>query len=329
MNSTGRLSRLTKFSLILLALSLAAAAPAYAQRDGVIAGKITDNDGNPITGALVSVHSPDRGDTREFETDSDGDYMGRGFRTAVFEITITAEGYQGFKRELKVNFGMNTLDGSLPRAVAPSNVAYGDINSLYEEGFAAYEAQDWAGTRDAMAPLIGAIEGMAGDEVDVMRASAIEMLGRAQLEAGDLDGAIATYEQLLAINPDSVPAHAWKSEAHVRAQDFDAALPHVRRAAELAPDDAAMQYNAAAILLQMNEVQEGITLLKRAVVLRSDFPLARKQLGYAYLRLGAEDAAYYEKAVAELRTYLEIAPDAADKADVEGMIAMLEAQIEG
>jgi tetratricopeptide (TPR) repeat protein len=162
-----------------------------------------------------------------------------------------------------------------------------------------------------------------------MRASALEILGRSQLETGELAAAIATYEQLLAINPESVPAHAWKSQAHVRSEDFDAALPHVRRAAELAPDDAAMQYNAAAILLQIGEVKEGIATLERAVALRPDFPLARKQLGYAYLRLGGEDSTYYEKALGELRTYLEIAPDAADKADVEGMIAALEAQVQG
>jgi tetratricopeptide (TPR) repeat protein len=308
---------------------MAVAAPAFAQSDGVIAGRVVDTDGQPIAGATVSIYSPDRGDTRDLVTNADGDFMGRGFRTDVFVITFTADGFEGLRRELKVNFGMNTVDATLGRAVAPSNVEYDDINEYYQVGFAAYEAQDWVGARDAMAALIAAIEGMAGDEVDVMRASSLEILGRAQLETGDVDGALATYDQLLAVNPDSVPAHFWKSEGHVRAQDYDAALPHVRRAAELAPDDATMQYNVGVILLQIGEVKEGIATLERTVALLPDFPMARKQLGYAYLQLGGEDPTYYGKALAELRAYLEVSPDAADKADVEGLIAALEAQIQG
>jgi len=315
--------------LMLLALSLGFAAPAYAQRDGVLAGRVSDVDGNPLAGATVAIFSPDRGDTRTLETDENGDYMGRGFRTDTYVVTISADGYQAMQQQVKVNFGMNTVDASLATAVAPSNVNYDDINGMYQAGFAAYEGQDWAAARDAMAPLIAALEGLAGDEADVMRTSSLEILGRSYLELDDLDASIATYEQLLAIVPDSIPGHAWKSQAHVRKQDFDGALPHVRRAAELAPDDAAMQYNAAAILLQIGEVEDGIAAMERAVELRPEFALAKKQLGYAYLRLGADDASYYTKAIEQLRAYVELAPDAPDRADVEGMITALEAQVQG
>jgi tetratricopeptide (TPR) repeat protein len=277
----------------------------------------------------VTVLSLERGDSRTFETDEEGDYYGRGYRTDRYLVTMAAEGYESQQQEVKVNFGANTVDGVLPVAVAPSNVSYDEINGLYQAGFAAYEQQDWAGARDAMAPLIDALGGMTGDEADTMRTSGLEVLGRAHFELGDMDAAIATYERLLELVPDSVPAHAWKSQAHVRQQDFESALPHVRRAAELAPDDAAMQYNAAVILLQMEAVEEGITAMERAVELRPDFPLAKKQLGYAYLRLGGQDPVYYEKAVARLREYLELAPEAEDRADVEGMISALEAQIQG
>jgi len=323
------LPKFRPFGLVVLALSLGFAAPAYAQRDGVISGKVTDPEGNPIVGATVTILSLARGDSRTFETDESGDYYGRGYRSDRFLVTIAAEGFQSQQQEVKVNFGLNTVDGVLPRAVAPSNVSYDDINGLYQAGFASYEQQDWPGARDAMAPLLEALVGMSGDEADTMRLSGLEVLGRAQFETGDMEAAIVTYEQLLELAPDSVPGHAWKSQAHVRMQDFESALPHVRRAAELAPDDASMQYNAAVILLQMEAVEEGIAAMERAVELRPDFPIAKKQLGYAYLRLGTQDPVYYEKAVARLREYLELAPEAADRADVEGMIAALEAQIQG
>jgi len=321
-------ARFRSFGLVVLVLSLGVAAPAYAQRDGVVAGKVTAVDGSPIVGATVTVFSIDRGDTRTFETDEEGDYFGRGFRIDRYVVTMSATGFEIQQHEVKINFGMNTVDGVLARAVAPSDVSYDEINGLYQTGFAAYEQQDWAGARDAMVSLFDALEGMSGDEADAMRLSGLEVLGRAEFELDDMDAAIATYARLLEIFPDSIPAHAWKSQAHARLQDFDGALPHVRRAAELAPDDAAMQYNAAVILLQIEALEEGIAALERSVVLRPDFPLATKQLGYAYLRLGGQDPAKYKKAVVQLRRYLELAPEAEDRADVEGMVAALEAQIQ-
>ena len=54
-----------------------------------------------------------------------------------------------------------------------------------------------------------------------------------------------------------------------------------------------------------------------------DFPVARKNLGYAYLRVQK-----YAEAVEQLRKYLEMSPDAADRAEVEQMVAALEAQIQ-
>ncbi len=329
MSSSLRFTRVRSFSLVVLALTLGVAAPAYAQRDGVIAGRVTDVDGNAIAGATVTVRSIERGDSRTFETDEAGDYYGRGYRTDRYLVTMAAEGFQSQQQEVKVNFGMNTVDGRLPVAMAPSDVSYEEINALYQAGFAAYEGQDWPAARDAMAPLLDALVGMSGDEADTMRTSGLEVLGRAQFELGDMDAAIATYAHLLELVPDSIPAHAWKSQAHVRQQDLEGALPHVRRAAELAPDDAAMQYNAAVIFLQIEAVEDGIAAMERAVELRPDFPMAKKQLGYAYLRLGGQDPTYYEKALVQLREYLELAPDAEDRADVEGMIAALEAQIQG
>lgn len=329
MNSSFRFTSFLFFGVVLLALSLGVAAPAYAQRDGVITGRVTDLEGNPIVGATVTVRSIARGDTRTFKTDEAGEYYARGYRSDRYLVTMAAEGFLTQQQEVKVNFGMNTVDGRLASALAPSNVSYDDINGLYQAGFAAYEQQDWAGARDAIVPLIDALVGMSGDEADTMRLSGLEVLGRSQFELDDMTAAIATYARLLELSPDSVPAHAWKSQAHVRQQDFEAALPHVRRAAELAPDDAAMQYNAAVMLLQMEALDEGIAAMERAIGLRPDFPVAKKQLGYAYLRLGAQDPSYYEKALVQLRQYVELAPEAADKAEVEGMIVALEAQIQG
>lgn len=328
-------SRFLLLGTLLVSASMLLSTPALAQRDAVIAGRVADLEGNPVPNATVTVYSPDRGETRTFQTDGDGNYMGRGFRTDTFIVTVEAEGFAPQQREVKLNFGMNTVDASLEVGATAPDIDYEMVNSAYADGFAAYEraitsgaAEDWEAAASAMQPVVDELIGQPGEDVAAMRLSALEVLGRSQLERGLNAEAIATYTVLIESDADSVEGHSWKAQAHVRSGDYESAVPHVRRAAELAPDDATNQYNKGAILLQVGEVEEGIAAMERSVELRPDFPLALKQLGYGYLRLGAQDTAYYEKAIAMLRQYVELVPDAPDRADVEGMIGALEAQIQ-
>lgn len=305
-------------------LVLGVATPVLAQRDGVIAGKVTGADGQPVEGARVIIISVDRGDQREFRTDSGGDYMARGFRPEEYLVQVEAEGYGAAQEQLKVNFGTNTVDFQLVVATAQPDVDFAALNALYEEGYNAYEVEDWARAEAVLTQLISGMEGVTGDEAVRMRESSYEILGRSYLELGDNESAVTAYRAMLEINPDSVSGHAWISQALTRDQRFEEALPHLRRGVELAPDDASLQYNAGAVMLQLNEVEEGIAAMERAVELRPEFPLARKNLGYAYLRTQE-----FDKAIELLKSYLELAPEAPDRAEVEQMIAALEAQQQG
>lgn len=302
---------------------LGVAVPALAQHDAVIAGRIVDPEGNPVKGAKVIIFSIERGDQRELRTNDKGEYIGRGFRPERYRIQVQAEGFAPIEQEMRARLGMNTLDLTLPPASAALNVDYERLNGLYDKGFKAYQAQDWPTAEAAMSEFIPAIAELTSDEAATVRKSAHEVLGRALYEQGKYDEAVAVYEKLLELDPDSVPGHVWAAQAYTRKQEFDKAMPHLVRAAELAPDDAAIQYNAGAILLQLNHVQEGIDHMERAIEIQPEFPIAYKNLGFAYLR--AQD---YASAVKMLKRYLEQSPNAPDKADIEGMIQAIEAQIQ-
>jgi Flp pilus assembly protein TadD len=64
-----------------------------------------------------------------------------------------------------------------------------------------------------------------------------------------------------------------------------------------------------------NEMDAAIEHFERAATLRPDDPKVRKQLGRAYMRAGR-----VERAVAAYRRYLQLAPDAPDRAIVEQII---------
>ncbi len=302
---------------------LSVAAPAWAQHDAVIAGRVVDPQGNPVPRATIIVFSIERGDQRELHANDKGEYIGRGFRPERYRIQVRAEGFAPVEQEVRARLGMNTVDVTLPPATAAMNVDYDRLNSLYDKGYKAYQASDWPAAEAAMNELIPAMAELTGEDAATIRKSAHEMLGRALFEQGKYDEAAAVYETLLEIDPDSLPGHVWAAQTYTKQQQFDKAMPHLVRAAELAPDDAAIQYNAGAILLQLNHVDEGIARIRRAIEIKPEFPLAYKNLGFAYLR--AQD---YASAIDMLKRYLEQAPDAPDKADIEGMIQALEAQIQ-
>lgn len=295
-------------------------------QEGVLAGKVVNQQGQPIADALILVTSVARGDRRELHSNDEGNYLGRGFRPEDYRVVVTAEGYRQEATDFHIGFGMNTLDVTLSLAVVEPEIDYDNLNKLYEDSFEAFEKEDWPRARDLSAELIAGLVDLELDtpEAAKMLESSYEILGRSNLELEAYDESVAAWDAVLATNPNSVVANVWAGQAHTRRGQFEQALPYLKRAAEISPEDAAVQYNAGAVMLQLNDVEGGIAAMQRAIELRPVFPLARKNLGYAYLR----NPDTYAQAVEMLRSYLEQAPaDAPDRAEVEGMIAAIEAQI--
>jgi tetratricopeptide (TPR) repeat protein len=315
-----------------LLLLLALAAPVYGQRDAIAAGRVVDQTGTPIRGAQVEIVSIDRGDHKNARTDEDGEYMIRGLRVEMYVLRVTAEGFATVENEVKMNFGMNTVDATMAAASTEPDVDYEAINKLYEDAYKAYEKAsqssdpgDWSQVQVVSSELIAGLAGLTSDEANSMRQSVYELLGRSELEVGNMEASLTAWQAILVNDPDSLVANVWAAQAYTRNGDYASALPYLARAAELAPDDASVQYNAGAVMLQQNDVEGGIEHMERAIALRPEgFPVALKNLGYAYLRVQR-----YEDAVARLKDYLELSPEAADRAEVEQMIAALEAQLQG
>lgn len=318
-------TRFRRYGLVVVVplLVMLLATPAAAQSDARLGGRVVDADGNPIANATITVYSINRGDSRTIKSNEEGDYAGRGFRIEVYRVRVEAEGYNPQEQDVKLNFGTNVVDATLMVAVAQPDVDFGTLNGLYQTAFAAYTDKDWPLAETAVRDLFDGMGEFESEESITMRKSALEVLAMAILQQGRTDEAIATYEELLALDPDSLPANTWIAQAYASKNDYEGALKYLRRAAELAPDDSSVQYNTGATLVQTGNVEEGIVMIERALELRPDFPLATKTIGFAYAQTGE-----YAKAVAALNAYLEYAPeDATDRAEIQGMIEALESMI--
>ncbi|WP_296278781.1 TonB-dependent receptor [Pseudoxanthomonas sp.] len=105
MNQSRRL-RLSKLSLgLVVAL---AAAPAFAQSTSAgVGGLVTDNGGQPVTGAEVTITHIESGTVSRATTDASGRYTARGLRVGgPYQVTITKPG-SGTKTEDNIYLQLN------------------------------------------------------------------------------------------------------------------------------------------------------------------------------------------------------------------------------
>jgi len=155
--------------------------------------------------------------------------------------------------------------------------------------------------KDGLPALQKAVELMPDD------ADAYSNLGRAQLQAGRIDDAAASYRRALAIRPDFAEAHYGLGIALKTLGQLVDAVTSFYRALEIKPDYADAYYNLGEALQGLERLDDAVASYRRALEIKPDFADAHNNLGNALQALGqhVDAAASYQRA-------LEIEPDFAE-----------------
>lgn len=138
-------------------------------------------------------------------------------------------------------------------------------------------------------------------ERDPQNATYCWRLGRAQLELGNLESARELLERALALDSGSADAHAAIARLFASENDGRAALIHSQRAAELRPDDPALQIQLAEALAHMRRFEEARQALERAVQRAPSDPELLARYGEMALTVGLHHEALgaFERAIAQ------------------------------
>src|SRR5947207_14067994 len=178
------------------------------------------------------------------------------------------------------------------------------------------------------------------DEGPTNITAASEQLNRGTrlLEAGNIEAAIAQYEQALKLNPGDEDAHynlalayAKKGDRQAAEQEYlealriypdyseahnnlgnllvadgklEEAIEHFRAALKISPDSASAQNNLGNALARQGKVGEAIPCFREAARLKRDYLEARNNLASAYLAQGRID-----EAITEFTAILKLNPD--------------------
>lgn len=193
-------------------------------------------------------------------------------------------------------------------------------------------------------------------ELEPDNSYALRNLGTVYADLGNWEEAVAAYEQAIELAPDFGEAYGDLVAAYVSLDKLSEAIEAGQKAIELAPDYATAYNNLGIAYDVQGRPDEAVAMYKQAIRLDPDDALPHYNWGLVYYRQGQVDQAIAEwqeaarldpnyvnthknlgvgylelgqtaDALAEFEIYLQLAPDAPDRAAVEADIAKLTAQI--
>lgn len=167
MNQSRRL-RLSKLSLgLVVAL---AAAPAFAQSTSAgVGGLVTDNGGQPVAGAEVTITHVESGTVSRATTDASGRYNARGLRVGgPYQITVTKPG-AGTKTEDNIYLSVNQV-GTVNAALTGDMTTLETVTAIgFAGGSEVFSATKMGAGTNVDRQTIEALPSINGNIQDLMR----------------------------------------------------------------------------------------------------------------------------------------------------------------
>lgn len=319
-----RVSRPIHPFLLAAAIAAVLAPPALAQNSARIFGVVTDYEGNVVAGAGVLMEFQG-GITRSFETSSNdqGEYIQVGLASGPYIVTVTAEGIGTVRYDVRVSAGQELeLD---VQVLAPGQV---DRTGLSAEEIADLEA------RAAFESGLEAARGGDPDEAARFLTEALEFtpdcgeclrnLGIVEFRRGNHAEAERALRRATEIAPDDAAAYDALADVYNAQRRFDEAGEASAEAARLSGgaegggSDAGAVFDQGLIAWNAGRLDEARGLFEQTLTLDPSHGEANYWLGMASLNAGQ-----VAEAVTFWRTYVEREPDGRFAAQATGLIAQL------
>lgn len=137
---------------------------------------------------------------------------------------------------------------------------------------------------------------------------------------GQYDEAVAAFKEAIQLEPEHNWAHNNLGSTYISMEQFDESIIELTEAVRITPDNAKAHYNLGLAYAKSEQYEQAIPAYQEALRYDSSVVTAYIELGIVYTRLDQP-----EDAIANFETYLELVPDADNRAAVEAEIARLSA----
>lgn len=291
---------------------------------GRINGTVVDENGNPVEGAIIVVESLQATTKLEGKSDKKGHFAVAGMGTGMWRITASKPGYlssstEMYVRQLTTNppitFTLKKITGLAALTSDETSM------KLFDEGNKLIEAGQYDEALKVFEEFMTKYPQIYQVRLNI---------GTCYLKKEEFDKAEAEFktvlEKTIEVYGDykkdpaaTLRAFSGLGEIYLKRNDLDTARKYFTQALEISPEDEVAAYNVAEILFSNQNIDEAIRFYEMAIKIKKDWSKPYHKLGLAYLNKGD-----YEKALENLRKFLEIDPNSPEAPQVKSIIEAVE-----
>jgi tetratricopeptide (TPR) repeat protein len=315
--------RPTWLSMLAIVAALATAVPVAAQSTGMVKGVVTDDKGQPVDGAKVTIEmNGGTGRRYESKTNKKGEYIQIGLTGGSYKITAEKDKLGSAPVTVSVRVNQTaTADMVLGIASAAASKEAAEkgaqLKKVFEEGVALSSAGKHA---DAVTKFTEAI-GISATCYDCYN-----NIGYSYTQMKKYDEAEAAYKKSTELKPDDASAYNGLANIYNAQRKFDQAAAASAKATELSGSlsaaggggSADALFNQGVILWNGGKVAEAKKAFEGAIAANPNHAEAHYQLGMALVNEGNLPGA-----ATEFETYLKLAPSGPNAATAKSLVAQL------
>jgi tetratricopeptide (TPR) repeat protein len=315
--------RPTWLSMLALVAGLAVATPALAQSTGMVKGVVTDDKGQPVDGAKVSIEmNGGTGRRYESKTNKKGEYIQIGLSGGSYKITAEKDKLGSAPVTVSVRANATAqADLILGVASAAASKEAAEKNAQLKKVFEEGVALSSAGKHDEAIAKFNEAIGVSASCYDCYN-----NIGYSYAQKKDWEKAEAAYKKSTEIKPDDATAHSGLATVYNAERKFDLAAEEGAKATQLAGSlsagggggSADAQYNQGVILWNSGKIADAKKAFEGAVAANPNHAEAHYQLGMALVNEGNMAGAS-----TEFETYLKLAPEGPNAATAKSLVAQL------
>lgn len=316
--------RPTWLSTLAIVAALAMAAPVAAQSLGMVKGVVTDDKGQPVEGAKVTIEMTG-GTGRRFESKSNkkGEFIQIGLSTGSYRVTAEKDKLGAAPVDVNVRIGQ-TAEANLVLSVASAATSKdaaarnAEVKKIFDEGVALSSAGKHA---EAVEKFNGAAA------ISPTCSECFNNIGFSYTQLKDWDKAEVAYKRATEIKADDAGAYSGLATVYNAQRKFDLAAEASAKAADLAgtlnaaggaTGSADAQYNQGVILWNAGKIPEAKKAFETAVAANPNHSEAHYQLGMVLVNEGN-----LAGATSEFEAYLKLSPEGPNAATAKALVAQL------
>lgn len=301
-----------KKSLFTMLILLLAAALVFSQSyrgQGRLKGKVTDEEGKPLSGVKVKLFSVRGQSGFEVTTNAEGEWTANYIRGGGYNIDFLKAGYEPKQISISIPEATNNPQVEVKLKKAAGLMITDELRSALEAGNKLFAEKKFEEASKVYEDLIA-----KNPDVYIL----YKNVGNCRFELQQYDLAEAAYQKVLEKEPGNADIILLIGNCYANRGEADKAMEWYNRIEFEKITDPIVLYNIGTSFTKQSKFEDALKYYKRSIEVQKDYLDGLYQLGLTYLALGRN-----ADAIPPFEDYLKADPDSPRAGQVRNFLEFL------